>query len=178
MNIANTPVLETGRLRLRGLGRDDLAASAAMWAAPDVVRHISGRPSTRQESWARLLRHVGHWALFGFGYWAVEERATGGFVGEVGLAHFERAIEPPLDGIPEVGWVLAPEAHGRGLATEAVAAALTWADTTLPHLRTACIIAPGNTASIRVANKSGYRAWTTTTYLGEPTLMLERPRGG
>lgn len=63
------PTLETERLILRGHGVDDFGDSAAMWAEPEVVRHIGGRPFTREESWSRLLRYIGHWSALGFGYW-------------------------------------------------------------------------------------------------------------
>ncbi|HEY0776819.1 MAG TPA: GNAT family N-acetyltransferase, partial [Gemmatirosa sp.] len=122
------PALDTARLTLRGHVPADVAECAAMWADPLVTRHIGGRPSSEEEVWARVLRYAGLWALLGFGYWVVRERASGRFVGEVGLADFRRDVTPPLGGAPEVGWVLAPWAHGRGFATEAVRAALAWAD--------------------------------------------------
>ena len=178
MDIGKFPVLESERLRLRVQRLDDFAASLAMWSSPDVVRYISGKASTRQESWTRLLRNVGHWVLMGYGFWAVEERRGGAFLGEVGFGNFERELEPSLDGIPEIGWVLSPSAHGRGFATEAVAAAVAWADAHLEHRRTACIISPMNEPSIRVARRNGYREWTRTTYRDEPTILFERPRDG
>ena len=68
------PVLTTARLVMRGHRPSDLDASAAMWGDDAVGRHIGGKPSTREESWSRLLRYAGLWALLGFGYWLVEER--------------------------------------------------------------------------------------------------------
>src|SRR3954471_2867828 len=62
---------------MRGHALADLAGSAAMWADPAVVRHITGKPSTPEESWSRLLRYGGLWTLLGFGYWLVEEREVG-----------------------------------------------------------------------------------------------------
>ena len=171
---AGVPVLETERLKLRRHRVDDLADCAAMWADPGVVRHISGRPFTEEEVWSKLLRYTGHWALLGFGYWVVEDKATGAFVGELGFADFRRDIEPSLDGMPELGWVLAVHAHGKGYATEAARAALAWGDRHLQSKRTACIIAPENHASIRVAEKCSYRLLQLTTYKGEPTLMFTR----
>lgn len=170
----DVPVLETERLRLRRHHADDLANCAALWADPEVVRYIGGRPFTREETWSKILRYAGHWALLGYGYWVIEDKSTKIFLGELGFADFRREIEPPLDGMPELGWVLAPHAHGRGLATEAVRAALAWGDRHLGAARTACIIAPEHRASIRVAEKCGYRLLTATTYKGEPTLMFMR----
>ena len=66
-----------------------------MWGDPAVARFIGGKPFTREEVWARILRYVGHWTLMGFGFWAIEEKATGDFIGEVGLADFQRDLDPP-----------------------------------------------------------------------------------
>ncbi len=170
----DVPVLATERLTLRRHGVADLASCAAMWADPEVVRHISGRPFSVEETWAKLLRHAGHWALLGFGFWVVEETATGDFVGELGFADFRRDIEPALDGTPEIGWVLASQAHGKGYATEAVRAAVAWGDSHFGAVRTACIIAPENRASVRVAEKCGFRLLQATSYRSEPTLMFTR----
>jgi hypothetical protein len=75
------PVLETERLRMRGHRIDDFPHSAAMWADPNVTRHIRESPCTQEESWTRFLRYAGHWALLGFGYWLVEEKQTSQFLG-------------------------------------------------------------------------------------------------
>jgi RimJ/RimL family protein N-acetyltransferase len=170
------PILETPRLRLRGHRVDDFAASAAMWSDERVVRYISGKPSTPSQSWSRILQHIGHWQALSFGYWVVEERATGDFLGEVGLADFKRDITPSLAGIPEIGWVLVPAAHGRGIATEAVATVLKWADGHFSDGRTVCIFDPQHGASIRVAEKNGYVWMANGEYLGSETLIMQRLR--
>ena len=169
-----TPTLETERLLLRGHRVEDFADSVALWSHPDVTRFISGRAFTAEESWSRLVRYVGHWALMGFGYWVVTDKASGEFLGEVGFADYKRELEPSLDGAPEMGWVLMPHAHGRGVATEAVRAALAWGETRFESKRTTCLIDPGNAASIRVADKCGYREFARTTYKGTPVILFER----
>jgi RimJ/RimL family protein N-acetyltransferase len=168
------PVIETERLKLRGHCIADCAASAAMWADPVVTRHIGGRPLSEEESWSRLLRYAGHWALLGFGYWAVEEQATGSFVGELGFADYKRDMEPSLKDIPEIGWIFAAQFHGKGYATEAVRAAVAWGDAHFGVGRTACIIDPENLASIRVAEKCGYRKLQIATYKGHSTMVFVR----
>ena len=129
---------------------------AAMWADLQVVRYISGKPSTRQESWSRLLRNRGLWPILGYGYWVVRERQTGRFVGEVGFADFQRATRPSMGGVPEAGWVLASWAHGKGYASEAVAAALDWLDRCDRFTEIVCLIDSGNIASIQIARKNGF----------------------
>lgn len=169
----DVPVIETERLTLRGHRLDDFNALAAMWADAVVTRFIGGKPSTRDESWARLLRYVGHWELLGFGYWAVELRDSARFIGDVGFANWQRDITPSLDGMPEGGWVFSPEAHGRGIANEAVQAALDWMDRHGAKTTT-CIISVENIASIRVAEKNGYREVFHCDYKGAPVIQYRR----
>lgn len=121
-----------------------------------------------------MLGCMGLWPLLGYGYWAVERKTDGRYLGPVGFADFKRDIEPSIEGVPEVGWILAAEAQGQGYATEAARAALAWADQRFPDLSFAAIIARDNAPSIRVAEKLGFDRLTETVYAGEPTLVLRR----
>ena len=166
--------VETHRLILRGHTLEDFEALHAMWTEPAVYRHITGRPSTREESWSRLLRYSGHWTLFGYGYWVVEEQISGTFVGEMGFADYHRDIDPPLDGRPELGWAFKTAVHGKGYATEALLAIIAWGDAHFVGKETSAMIAPENMASIRVAEKIGFIKKQETTYKGEPTFVFCR----
>lgn len=168
------PVLETARLRLRAHRPGDHEACTALWADPEVTRYIGGRPFTAEETWRRMLASIGLWSMLGYGYWAVEEKATGRYIGDLGFADFRREIDPSLRDMLEFGWVLSPAAHGQGYASEAVAAATEWAQRHLPDKRAVCIIAPDNLPSIRVAEKAGFREWRRTTYHGGPTVVFAR----
>jgi RimJ/RimL family protein N-acetyltransferase len=168
------PVIETARLRLRGHRLDDFSACAAMWADPEVTRHIGGKPFSAEEVWAKLLRYVGHWTLLGYGYWVIVDKATGAFAGELGFADFKRDIEPSIEGMPELGWALVGRAHGKGYATEAVRAAIAWAEPRFSPAQTVCLIRPENRASIRVAEKCGYREWRRAGYKGQPAIVFAR----
>ncbi|MBZ9653851.1 GNAT family N-acetyltransferase [Phyllobacterium lublinensis] len=168
------PILETERLVLRAHRRGDFEAVHAMWQRPEIYMQITGKPSTREQSWARLLRYAGLWPLIGYGFWAVEEKASGCFIGELGFANFERLIEPPFGEAPEMGWVFAPEVHGKGFGSEALAKAVAWGDSFFRHDRALCIISPDNTASQRVAAKNGFLKIAETTYTDEPVWMFER----
>jgi RimJ/RimL family protein N-acetyltransferase len=170
------PILETDRLRLRGHIPDDFSACAAVWADPVVVRYISGKPSTRTQSWLRMLAYAGHWQHEHFGYWAVELKQTGGYIGDVGFADFKRDIIQPMRDVPEIGWVLSSHAHGAGYATEAVRAAIAWGDRMIDVPRTVCMIDPENRASLRVAEKNGYEIFERGTFNDAPTVFLQRDR--
>jgi RimJ/RimL family protein N-acetyltransferase len=173
-NPVTVPPLDTARLTMRGHRPEDFVECAAMWADPEVTRYIGGRPQSREEVWTKLLRYVGHWAVQGFGFWVVRERASGRLVGEVGIGDFKRDIEPPLAD-PEVGWVLARWAHGQGFATEAVSAVLAFSAAQLGPRRLVCLIDPDNQASIRVAEKCGFRFCGEADYKGKPTGIFARP---
>ena len=127
--------IHTERLTLRPHSLDDFADSFAMWSDPLVTKHISGRPSTTEEAWARVLKNAGHWTLLGFGF-VIREKQTGRFVGEAGFADFKRDVQPSFEGSPEAGWVLMPWAHGNGFATEAMRGALAWIESLRGPTRT------------------------------------------
>ncbi len=171
---AAVPALDTERLTLRGFRREDFEDSCALWGDPRVTRYITGRPQTREECWGRLLRHLGHWAALGFGYWVVRERASGRFIGEVGMIDLMRDISPSFDGAPEAGWILSPERQGQGFATEAVSAILGWSEQVLGAPRVVCIIDPAHQASIKVAQRCGFTRFAIGTYHDSPVHMFER----
>lgn len=174
IRFVSAPTLETVRLRLRSHLLSDFQHCAALWADPLVTRYIGGAPQSREDSWSRLLRYVGHWHLLGFGYWVAEERVSGTFVGELGFADYRRDLDPTLDGIPEAGWVFAPSVQGKGYATEAVQAILSWGEMYLSSSQTACLIHPDNAPSLRVAQKCGYIEKGRTSYKNRATIVLFR----
>ena len=63
LSTGTAPALETERMRLRAHRLEDLDACVAMWADPIVTRHIGGKPFTREETWSKIMRYAGHWAL-------------------------------------------------------------------------------------------------------------------
>jgi RimJ/RimL family protein N-acetyltransferase len=168
------PTLTTARLTLTPPEASDFEDSAAMWSDPLVTRHISGRTSTPEESWQRLLRARGLWAVLGYGYWVARETATGRYVGEVGFADFHRGIEPSIDGVPEMGWALASWAHGQGFAREAIEGALSWARGQWGEAPVVCIIDPDNARSLKLARRVGFLEVARTTYHEAPTVLMRR----
>lgn len=146
------PTLRTERLLLRGFRETDLDAFAAIGADPEVMRYLGdGRTFGRDDAWRQMAMFLGHWALRGFGPWAVEERSTGAYVGRVGL------YCPEGWPGPEVGWVLARAHWGKGFALEAARAALDHAFRVLGWSRAISVIQPDNARSIRVAERLGER---------------------
>jgi RimJ/RimL family protein N-acetyltransferase len=168
------PEIETARLRLRSFRKDDRGPHAESFADPRVYQHLTAKALTREESWRKMLAVCGLWPMLGYGYWAVERKSDGGYIGHVGFADFERDLEPSLGPVPEMGWIMSADAHGQGYASEAVAAALEWAEANLEAPRYCCIIAPANTASIKVALRAGFVEAARSTYHGAPTVIFYR----
>jgi RimJ/RimL family protein N-acetyltransferase len=169
------PVIETARLRLRGFRASDLDAQAAMNADHGLMRLVGGQTHSREDSWRRLLASIGMWVLLGYGHWLVERKEDGVFLGNVGLFDWKRDMTPSIEGEPEMGWFFAAHAHGRGYASEAVAAALAWADRALAGREVVAMINRDNAASIRVAEKAGFAPSGEANYKDETLLLYRRP---
>ena len=143
-----------------------------------MYQHITGAPLSAQDVWLRLLRYSGLWDFLGYGYWAVEERESGRYIGQMGFADFKRGLVGFDGHYPEAGWVLHPEAAGMGYATEGMLAACDWLDKQNGWRKSFCLIAPDNRQSIRVAEKIGYR-YVLDTQMGEdPTAVYFRDSEG
>ena len=142
------PRLETERLVLREWRAGDFDTLAGFYADVEVMRFLGGTME-RNDAWRSLAGSIGHWALRGYGTWAVEAKADGALIGRVGM------INP--EGWPglEVGWTLGRPFWGRGYASEAAAAALDYAFMTQPVDKIISCIDPDNAPSQAVAKRIG-----------------------
>jgi RimJ/RimL family protein N-acetyltransferase len=173
--IREAPRIETERLILRGWRKDDFRPYHAILSEPDVHRHFGPEPMGQEECWRRLTASVGGWQLNGFGTWGVEQKSDSKLVGNVGLFTAWRDLEPEFGDEPEMGWIMATETHGRGLAGEACRAVVDWAEANLSPTPMWAIIAPANLASMRLAEKLGFERVSESLYHDEPTLVFRRP---
>jgi len=164
--------LETDRLILRMWREEtDFEAYAKMTADPEVMRFLGGQAFNRMEAWRNMAFHVGHWQLRGYGHFAVEEKATGEFVGRIG---FMNPVGWPAF---ELGWTLARHVWGRGYATEGARRALAYAFDELDKDHVISLINPLNTNSIRVAERLGEKEEGKTELFDHDVLIygIDRP---
>jgi RimJ/RimL family protein N-acetyltransferase len=169
------PILETERLVLRAMVPQDFPAFAAMSADPLVRRYSGdGQPRTEEESWSSFLIIAGHWPMTGYGGWAIEEKGGRRFVGELGFMDRKRDRGADLAGVPEMGWGVIPDVFGKGYATEAVKAALAWGRSHFGPARVIALTTEDNVASIRVAQKCGFREFRRGLSAGRPRLFFDR----
>ena len=160
------PVIETERLRLTAFAERHFEAYASMLGDPTSTRYVGdGEPLDRMNAWRSMAMLLGHWALRGYGMWAIELKETGEFVGRVGLHQPEGW--PDL----ELGWMLMSRHRRHGYATEGARAALDFAFREVSAQRVVSLIRTDNTASERVARRLGGRQGTTIDFLGGATLV-------
>ncbi|NPV19440.1 GNAT family N-acetyltransferase [Bradyrhizobium aeschynomenes] len=140
------------RLILREWRDEDRAPFAAMSADPAVMQFLRALP-TRQACDQWIDFQIAHQAEHGFGFWVVETRASGAFLGAVGLfrVFFDASFTPAV----EIGWRLARHAWGQGIASEAARAALDFGFNTLGLDEIIAYAAPANQASQNVMRKLG-----------------------
>jgi RimJ/RimL family protein N-acetyltransferase len=147
-------IAESQRILLRCFHVADLDAMAGVFGDPEVMRFGPG-PRSRDwvEGWLRGCLED-YYRKWGFGLWAVVHKPDRRVIGFCGLTRFD-----DVGGRPEVelGYRLAREFWGRGLATLAAGAVRDYAFDVLTLPRLVSIIDPHNTASLRVAEKVGLR---------------------
>jgi len=174
----DVPRLETDRLVLRGWRRADVERCQRVLNDPDVMRFMGAGPAYRAkrvlaravssfcavEAARDLARRSDHWREHGWGDWALELKRSGELIGRAG---FERLPDWTADEADaELGWLLARDAWGQGLATEAARAMLDFGFTNLPLSRLVSIAFPDNQRSIRVMERVGFSLQGHTQWRG------------
>jgi RimJ/RimL family protein N-acetyltransferase len=162
------PTLETERLKLRAWRQSDLDSFAAYYAEPTTAGFVGGTCS-RNDAWRRMAAFVGHWSLRGYGFWALEAKATGQFVGYAGLWFPEGWPEP------EVGWGLLKDAQGRGFATKASLRAREHGYRDIGFKTLISLIDLKNLASRAVAERMGARYERTEMLFGSEAGVFRHP---
>lgn len=149
------PVLKTERLVLRGFTWADFPAFADMWQSKLVAKNIPFAPLPRDITWSRMNLNTYRWVKYGFGSFAVADH-DGEFLGTVSFFRAGRGLGSDFDAAIECGWVFAEQAHGRGIASEAVQRGHEWLDAQPFGGCNVCMMDAGHAASIRVGEKAGY----------------------
>lgn len=152
-------VLETPRMVLRRLNMDDLDALAALYADKEVRRFFPDGTDgtlTHAETKAELEWIIEkHYGVYGYGTWATIHKETGAFIGRCGLIPWHLEDEPDRLQV-EVAYLLDKAYWRQGLGTEAARASRDYAFQTLGLERLICLVDPQNTASQKVAAKTGF----------------------
>lgn len=167
--------LQTPRLILRTPALADFPAYATQRSDPVVMKYLGkGDLLSEEEAWSKFQGMIGHWQMMDYGTFAIEEKASGSVIGFLGYSDKKRPADHPASGVPEMGWSLASSAHGKGYASEALKAALGWGREFFGPARVVAVISDDNVASLRVAQKHGFRQFATATRYGLGRKVFER----
>ena len=150
---APSNILTTARLRLEPVDDHHFDGLRAINGDAEVMRYITGRPETPEDTAAFIARHKAKWAELGYAWWAFIALDSGEIVGTGAVQHLERDPRNPL----ELSWRLRADRQGRGYATEA---ALAMARFAFERLRAAHLLAvchQENLASSAVMRRIGMR---------------------
>ena len=152
------PVLTTARYELWRPQVDDLADLFELTRDAETRRFLGSFTPTEMDSFTRLTRNAGSWALWGYGTFMVRRKGEGRILANCGVFRSYRGFgaEQGLDNVPEAGWIVHRDAWGQGLASEVMTAALGWFDQTHGRQRVACMIEAGHAASEAIAAKLGF----------------------
>jgi RimJ/RimL family protein N-acetyltransferase len=161
------PRLETERLILRPLEERDVEHLIAVMADEETARYIGGVQSPPMV-WRAVASIIGHWALRGYGFFAVEDKATGEWLGRIGPWY------PMGWPQPEIGWTVKREAWGRGVAAEAAERCLAWAFEDLGWDSVIHLIHADNRASQGVARKIGSYNWNQPVEVAGFNMMADQ----
>lgn len=142
--------IETPRLILRKIDPErDFDEWAYAMADENTVRYLGVKPMSRAEAWRSMAMAIGHWEIRGYGFFSLEHKETGEWIGRVG------PWNPEGWPAPEIGWTISPRHLRKGYALEAAEASLEFAFNTLGWPRVIHVILQGNEPSIALARKLG-----------------------
>lgn len=154
----NGPLLVTERFELWQPVPSDLAGLFELTRSDEARRFLGGFIPSEADSFARLLRNAGSWALWGYGTFLIRPKGRQQIVANCGIFRSFRGfgVEHGLDDVPEAGWIVHPDWWARGVASEVMAAALNWFDQAHGRQRVAAMIEQGHDASEVIAARLGF----------------------
>jgi ribosomal-protein-alanine N-acetyltransferase len=167
-------LLTTSRLNLVPFSIDHVDGLNALNSDPEVMRYLSGRPETRDETAALVERVQRRWVEFGYSWWSLIDRDCGEIVGAGALQNLRRDASPEPDPTCplEIGWRLRRDCWHRGLATEAARAIAGFAFDTLHADQLYAVCHPDNVASARVMQRLGMQDCGLQTWYGKPVATF------
>lgn len=155
-------IAETARVQIRELATSDAPALSKILADPSVMAFSSKGALTEADTLRFIEWCIRSYQEHGYGQWALIEKQSGVLIGCCGLSH------ATVDGVDEVeiGYRLAQNQWGKGLASEAASKVLDHGFAICNIKSIVGIVSPRHEASIRVLEKVGFQSFSETRYSG------------
>lgn len=166
-------ILTTTRLQLEPMNDTHLPGLQALNSNPEVMRYISGRPETPEETVAMIERVKSRWLEWGYSWWSFIEKDTGDLIGCGCIQHLARDAANPL----EIGWRLRPDKWGQGYALEAARCMAQFAHDKLGPRLLCAVCEPENTRSARVMQGLGMKYRGIERWYDRDTVVYDMVLG-
>ena len=166
------PVLTTERLELWQPQAGDHAGLNAINTDPRTLPFLGTWSPSPADTFTRLCRNAGSWALYGYGIFIVRRLGNAQIIGTCGVFRSWRGFAHGLDDVPEAGWIIHPDHWRRGYAGEAMHAVMPWFDAAHGPQRIACMIEEGHAVSERLALQLGFTEYARHQQPGEQKVVL------
>ncbi|HEX8057880.1 MAG TPA: GNAT family N-acetyltransferase [Novosphingobium sp.] len=173
MNVGE-PLLRTERLELWQPRPGDMPGLVELLADDETRRFLGSAEANEKSQFEKLLRNAGGWALYGYGAFHVRLHGAPHIIARCGVFHTWRGFGQGMDDVPEAGWIVHRDHWGKGIAGEAMRAAIAWFDQTQGSRRIAAMIEDGNAASQKVAAMLGFAEYGRHEFEGSPVILYER----
>ncbi|MDH5407194.1 MAG: GNAT family N-acetyltransferase [Gammaproteobacteria bacterium] len=158
-------IIETERLNLRMFQAEDWRDLCVLYSDAETTQYTLRRTLDEDETWRIVVMFIGHWQVRGYGPYAVEDKATGKVMGNIGLWY------PEIWPEPEIMWSLAKPFWGKGFASEAAFAVKKMAVEKLPDVSLISLMDKNNIRSQGVAKKLGARFEKEIIFKNHPTCV-------
>lgn len=165
-------VMQTARTRIREFQLSDIPGLARILGDPSVMEFSSKGPLTEEDTLQFIAWCIDSYRQHGHGPWALTEKQSGALIGFCGLS-----LEN-VDGVEEIeiGYRLAKDQWGKGLATEAATRVIEYGFSDLNINSIIGIVSPRHTASLRVLAKLGFHSFYETRFSGWDVRIYRQNR--
>jgi RimJ/RimL family protein N-acetyltransferase len=167
----DTVVMTTERLNLRKMTVEDAQSIMQIFSDPQAMKYYP-KTMNEEEALAWINRTLGNYEKLGVGFWIVEDKSTGRFLGQCGI------IPQEFDGadVMEIAYLFVRQEWGNGYATESAKACMEYGFQHLGLQKMYSFIDANNLPSARVAKRNGMHVETTITKWGKDVLVYSVSR--
>ncbi|MES2298655.1 MAG: GNAT family N-acetyltransferase [Pseudomonadota bacterium] len=165
-------ILHTARLRLEPFDMSHLDGLARMNSDPDVMRYLTGKPESREETEAAIVRIQGRWIEWGYSWWSFIELESKEVIGAGTIQRLGHDRANPL----EIGWRLRKDKWGQGYASEAARTMAAFAFDSIGDDLLSAVCHPENLDSARVMQRLGMTYHGVETWYDMDTSVYRMTR--
>jgi len=161
---------ETDRLIIREITITDIDGLFELDSDPDVHKFLGNKPISSKSAVVAVVNHIQQQYIEnGIGRWAIEEKATGKFMGWTGLKLVTERINNHIN-YYDLGYRLIRKFWGKGIASESAQFSLQYGFEKLNLKEINAAAHVDNHASNKILSKLGFKQGNQFSYDGSQHL--------